>query len=419
MSPTAESRRDPARRFAVAMLGARMNYAVPRILHAAGMLDRFYTDFSAGSGWGRVLRAWPRGLRPAGVRRLLGRSPDGIPADMITAFNGFGLSYAARLRGVRWGGAPSETYLWAGQKFCNLIIQRGLGAAAGVYAFNSAALEVFRSARQRGVVTILEQTIAPKTIELQLLEEEASAHPGWESFVRDSAAEDYASREVAEWGAADVVICASDFVKDGIFRCGGPRDGIVVVPYGVDVTPAPAARRHRDGPLRVLTVGALGLRKGSPYVLEAAARLAGRAVFRMVGGGTVLPKARRALGQCVEMVGPVPRREVAGHYAWADVFLLPSICEGSATVVYEALAWGLPVICTPNTGSPVRDREDGFLVPIRDSDAIAARIDQLIAAPDLLERMSANALKRASEFTVHRYGQRLLIAIQSEKAERL
>ena len=62
---------------------------------------------------------------------------------------------------------------------------------------------------------------------------------------------------------------------------------------------------------------------------------------------------------------------MADLYAWADVFLLPFICEGSAMVTYEALSWGLPVITTHNAGSIVRDTVDGWLVPYRDSEAIA------------------------------------------------
>jgi len=55
--------------------------------------------------------------------------------------------------------------------------------------------------------------------------------------------------------------------------------------------------------------------------------------------------------------------------------VLPSICEGSATVTYEALASGVPVICTPKTGSMVRHGVDGNIVPIRNPEAIAQSIE--------------------------------------------
>ncbi|MEJ0001123.1 MAG: glycosyltransferase [Verrucomicrobiota bacterium] len=95
-------------------------------------------------------------------------------------------------------------------------------------------------------------------------------------------------------------------------------------------------------------------------MLEAARRLGSRAQFRMVGAIQVFPEAERALRQHVELTGPVPRAQIAAQYAWADVLLLPSICEGSATVTYEAMAQGVPVVCTPQTGSVVRDGRGRF-----------------------------------------------------------
>jgi glycosyltransferase involved in cell wall biosynthesis len=93
------------------------------------------------------------------------------------------------------------------------------------------------------------------------------------------------------------------------------------------------------------------------------------------------------------------------------VFLLASICEGSATVCYEALAAGLPVVTTPNAGSVIRDGIDGFIVPIRDGPAIAGRLRLLAGDRERLSWMSANATARSREFTVEKYGDRLVGAI--------
>jgi glycosyltransferase involved in cell wall biosynthesis len=145
-------------------------------------------------------------------------------------------------------------------------------------------------------------------------------------------------------------------------------------------------------------------------VLAAAKQLKDKAVFRMVGSIGVTSQAEAQLREHLELTGPVPRSEIAQHFAWADVFLLPSLCEGSATVTYEALGYGLPVICTPNAGSVVRDGLEGFIVPVRDATAIAVRIEQLAQDPELRAQMAAKAKARAAEFTVGAYGQRLLAA---------
>jgi glycosyltransferase involved in cell wall biosynthesis len=111
------------------------------------------------------------------------------------------------------------------------------------------------------------------------------------------------------------------------------------------------------------------------------------------------------------LIGSIPRNEIRRQYAEADVFLLPSICEGSATAVYEALASGLPVICTANTGSVVRDGIDGFIVPIRDSEAIVEKLE-LLASVEVREQMSENAKTRASQYDLDGYQRRLLDALR-------
>lgn len=393
----------------VALLGARMHYAVPRILYQAGLLKHLYTDICAVKGWPKLLQTIPQPLQPSSLKRLLGRVPEGIPTEKISAFNSFGFEYAQKLRQARSPAETSSTFLWAGEAFCHLILRQGLDNASGIYTFNSAGLELLQAARARKLKTVMEQTIAPIEIESKLMAEEHQAFPGWETpFLDSPLLKELASRTHHEWNTADTIFCGSEFVRDGIIASGGPGDRCRVLPYGVDIRFSLPERPPHPGSLRVLTVGQVGFRKGSPYVLEAAQRLKGLAVFRLIGPMGVLPGARSLLADSLELIGPVPRSEILAQFAWADVFLLPSLCEGSATVIYEALAAGLPVICTPNAGSVVRDGIDGFIVPIRDPDAIAEKVELLVTDPNLRAKMSSNALQRAREYTLDSYQQRLL-----------
>jgi glycosyltransferase involved in cell wall biosynthesis len=393
-----------------------MHYAVPRILEASGQLERLYTDICAVRGWPRLLNLIPNSLRSATVNRLLSRAPRGVPPSRITAFNNFGYKYAKRRNAIVRQGRFA-VHLWAGQEFCRRILKEGFGSAGGVFTFNSAGLEVLQRAKQTGLKAVTEQTIAPMSLELKLLNDEAGRFPGWEASTENAGASAYCHREEEEWKAADLILCGSEFVRDGIARCGGPVGKCVVVPYGVDVVDRRSDVRGQrsamgNRPLRVLTVGTVGLRKGSSYVFEAARQLKDKAQFRMVGSIGVGHEAEIKLREHLELTGPVPRSELAGHFDWADVFLLPSLCEGSATVTYEALAYGVPVICTPNTGSVVRDGVEGFIVPIRDMATIVDRLRQLLHDTDLLRQMSANGILRAEQFTVAKYGARLMSALR-------
>ncbi|MDE2507854.1 MAG: glycosyltransferase family 4 protein, partial [Planctomycetota bacterium] len=121
----------------------------------------------------------------------------------------------------------------------------------------------------------------------------------------------------------------------------------------------------------------------------------------------------------VEYVGRVGSREMPALMAKADVFVFPSLFEGSAVVTYEALASGLPCVVTPNAGSVVRDGVDGFLVPARDVDALAARIENLGRDVDLRAAASRAARIRALEFDWPRYQAAVIDAIRQIKARRV
>jgi glycosyltransferase involved in cell wall biosynthesis len=401
-------------KIAVAQIGARMHYAIPKILESAGMLEHLFTDVCASKGWPKLLYAVPKHLRSARLERLLTRVPKGIPREKITAFTGFGFEYARRLVRAEFGSERDEAFLWAGIEFSRLIRNKGFGNAQAVYCFNTAALEIFQHAGKQGIKRVLEQTISPRAIEERLLMQEQESFPKWERTSDHRYAMILAERERREWDLADVILCASEYVKNGIVECSGPAEKCVVIPYGIETNTVDIDRSSRiPGPLRVLTAGAVGLRKGSPYVMQAAELLNGEAEFRMLGSHHASPEAIKQLQMNVHAPGPVPRTTMSAHYAWADVFLLPSLCEGSATATYEAIFHGLPVICTPNTGSVIRDGLDGFIVPACSPAIIAERLRQLASDPDLLSSMSLSARKRSSGYTVSCYSKNLIQVLAS------
>lgn len=411
-------------RVTVLQLGSRMHYGVPIGFERAGILARLITDITAEAWPSRVLTSLPRSMQPRILRRLSGRVTIGIPPNKIRQFPTFGLVITLlRLIATRLG-RIDRAYLTIGRTFARLA-SRGVPSDTNViYGFNGASLEAFSAARARGCYKILEQTMAPRLVEDRILKEVHTTYPGWsdKAALRHgfSRTELY-RREAAEWEAADVIVCGSQFVVDGIIEAGGSEKKCVVVPYGVDPNSFPGRARHivAHQPLNVLFVGSVTLRKGAPVVLEAARLLGSAAHIRMVGAIELHADKELELRRHVELTGPVPRSEMRQHFEWADIFLLPSFCEGSATVSYEAMASGLPQIVTKNTGAYVNDGHEGRIVPPNDYVAIAAAVRAYQANPQSYARSSLKALETIQNLSIDKYRERLVSMIAERTAGKL
>lgn len=406
-------------RVAVAQLGARMHYAVPRILEGAGLLERFFTDSYSGDKplVRAALGAVPRRWRPRPLESWLARNEPALPPARVTSFERLGLAYVGAQRRARGTRNLRAVFAEFGRRFDEAILRHGLGAADTVYGFNGAALELFTEAKRRGLRCILEQTMAPHRFHDRILREELERWPDWQPDL-DVPAEGecpLAPREEAEWALADQILCGSEFVVEALAECGGPVETCRVVPYGVDPQRFAVLERQPKPPgepLRVLFVGEVGLRKGAPYLLEALRALGPEKVEARLAGRLALPPAKLdPYSRVASFLGPVPRTQIRDLYAWADVFVLPSLCEGSATVTYEAMAAGLPVVTTPNAGSIVRDGIDGHIVPPRDPEAIARWLDHYAERPGELAEMRRAARMRSEEFSLAAYAERLVGAL--------
>jgi glycosyltransferase involved in cell wall biosynthesis len=400
----------------VAMLGARLHYAVPFLLDQAGVLGTFYTDVYLGNKprLRRLFELLPSKAKLSSIKRLQGRDCTGLSQSRVVSYDELGLLSYWLHKSKASASNLNANQARINKAFGERIVRSGLSGGNVVYGFNGASLEVFHEAKRRGLRCILEQTNAPYRILMKLLKEEARLWPDWEpEMILKYSAEMLAEREEAEWPLADQIVCGSTFVKEALTSLKVDKEKCQVVPYGIDVSHfRPQAKNlDRDG-LNVLFVGEVGLRKGVPYLLQAVRQLNSDQVrCRLIGAVSLNQKKLSDFTHWAEIVGPVPRSQIQEMYSWADVLVLPSICEGSAFVTYEAMSCGLPIITTPNSGSVARDGQEGFIVPIRDATAIVRAIDQLLRKRSLLREMSYSALQRIKHFSWENYSNKLMQVI--------
>jgi glycosyltransferase involved in cell wall biosynthesis len=205
---------------------------------------------------------------------------------------------------------------------------------------------------------------------------------------------------------ADAIVVNSRWTADSIISQGAERSKVVILPLAYEA-PIAGLGGERDGSsrrLRVLWLGTVCLRKGIPYLLEAAKELVSEPVDFFVAGPFSINKQHlRTASSNVRWLGSVPRPDAARLFAAADVFVLPTISDGFGITQLEAMAWGLPVIATQNCGDVVEHGVSGFRVPPRDSGALVDAIMKFVVDPGLASAMSDACRRRVRDFSVKRY----------------
>ena len=146
-----------------------MHYAVPVLLHQAGMLAHFFTDVYVGPGssWHVLALAalLPTTWQTPALKRLLSRRVDGLPPEKVTAFNMLGLSYTLAQKRAGDLEELERVFLEYGRKFCDLILREPINPAQAIYAFEVTALPLFHWAGKLGITKILEKFSAPYLID--------------------------------------------------------------------------------------------------------------------------------------------------------------------------------------------------------------------------------------------------------------
>lgn len=219
------------------------------------------------------------------------------------------------------------------------------------------------------------------------------------------------AKVLAALAVTDFVVVPSEYTKKTYLNAGVQNDRIQVIPYGVD-TSVFRQRITQKTCFTVLYVGQITFLKGVEYLLEAFRSL------RLLGSRLVLigqiddqfrPVLKRYEGS-FEHRAPVPKTQLVGYYSSSSVLVLPSLSDSFGLVVFEAMACGLPVVVSHNTGAcdMLEDGNQGFVVPPRDVDSLKEKLRFLHDNPDVGVEMGRFGHLRSLNVSWRRYGERSL-----------
>lgn len=345
-------------------------YAVA--LHRAGALEAFVSGFPRWS---------PRAPLPELGARLMRRD---LPQ----------LAYLASLRFRARFLSPALAH-WS-KCYLDRCSRQPAGRSSVFMAYNGCGLHTFRALRGSRTLRILEVVNSHVTTQEEILADEYQ-HCGlpYQPIYGPEK-----RRRLAEYEEADYILCPSEFVRRSFLSRGFSPERLIKNAYGFTRPGTGSGTKTRQEGFQILYVGSINVRKGLRYLGEAfrELRVPGKQL-KLVGPLTRETGLENlSLPEGVAFTGSLKGEELANAYAAADVFVLPSVEEGLALVMAEALSFGLPVIATDHTGADdlFTDGREGFIVPSGQAGGIADRLQTLAGSRELREQMSAAARRRAA-----------------------
>ncbi len=326
-----------------------------------------------------------------------------------------------------WYKMPLKTR-WNAQYFFSSMYDR---AAANVLrpgaqlfvGWSGSSLKSLRRAKAFGMVGVVERGSSHMLYQQKILTEEFARLGMRFSHTHPKVIE----QELAEYDEADAIVTPSSFARRSFLSEGFAEGKIITVPYGADLSefrPVP----KEDDKFRVIFCGGLTIQKGVHYLLQAFSELRlPQAELWLIGGVSeeMRPFLERYSSSNIVVQGHKPRSELLWYYSQGTIFCLPSLQEGMAMVLLQAMACGLPLLCTTNTGGEdiVREGIEGFIIPIRDVDALKAKLQWAYDHRSQCLEMGRAAQQRVSNgLTWDDYGNRILSAycsLMEAKANRL
>jgi glycosyltransferase involved in cell wall biosynthesis len=262
---------------------------------------------------------------------------------------------------------------------------------------SGSGLPAGKRAHQQGAAYVCDRGSAHIRVQDQLLREE---HALWNMPFAgiDPRAID---REEAEYAEADIITVPSIFAYRSFVEQGIPAHKLRLLPYGVNVSRFQPVAEPAVGHFDILYVGAMSLQKGIQYLVQAYQKISHlNKSLTFVGAPSQeiiqMLKMRNLWPADAKVLGHVPQTELKTIMSRSHVLVLPSVQDGFGMVMAQAMACACPVIASRNTGGEdlFDDGDEGFIVPIRDVNALAERLQQLADKPEQRAAMGKRALAR-------------------------
>jgi glycosyltransferase involved in cell wall biosynthesis len=378
--------------------GARDHYRLAKALNDAGYLENLVTDF--------YFPGWAYRMIPSIAAK---RYCEGLPFSRIK-MSAEAFYYSLRTsvgNNFNWNNRKDQAL--SEKAFEQINYKHSHLFCYSYYAYYAFKKIDEKALPQKKILFQLHPH--PVSIRKLLLEEIDRVPAARESIMYENEmrySEEYLYNLSQESSLADKILVASSYTKKTLIENGISEHKITVTPYGVKINSAASNICVKsDDVFRFIYVGSMIQRKGIYYLLEAFKKVKSKKVELVLCGRGFIDKALldEYYSDTIIIKKDLTNEELFKELKRANVFVLPSLSEGFAHVILEAMAAGLPVITTPHTCGPdiIDEGENGFIVPIRNVEKLKEKIEWCIENQESITNMGHAAENKARQYTWKRF----------------
>jgi glycosyltransferase involved in cell wall biosynthesis len=277
-------------------------------------------------------------------------------------------------------------------------------------------LSLYKKVRERGHRIIIEQVNTAKIYRKEILEAEY-ARIGL--IPKDSETTQAIAKEIAMFEQASFVYSCSPAVKKSLNIAGVPDEKLIHTSYGLResdiLTPKSLEDRSKHKDFTAIFVGSIGLRKGAHLLVKYWCESKIKGKLKLVGN--IDEEIKPILKPYLERddIEHVPFvKDLRDIYREADVFVLPTLEEGSPLVTYLALGAGLPSIVSPmGSGGLIDNGVEGTVIEPHDTDGWIHALQQLSKDADLRMQLGQNAYNKAPSYLWSEVGRKRAQALMA------
>jgi len=278
--------------------------------------------------------------------------------------------------------------------------------------WSSFSLESFKRVQNSSCIKILERGSTHIEFQHDILKEEYKL----QGIKPKLPSKEIILKEIKEYTMADYICVPSEFVKRTFINKGFNEEKIIKIPYGVDLKNFYKFKdKINKKTFRIICTGTVSIRKGVLYLLKAFEELnLYNSELLMIGNidDDIYPLIKKYYkNKNINFIKPIKQNKLINFYNSSDLFISCSIEEGLSMVQAQAMACGLPVICTTNTGGDeiIDQNKSGYILPIRNIDILKEKINYFYNNPAIRIAMGKNALEKANNFlSWENYGKKMI-----------